>query len=862
MKKLNQKLIALVAFMVFTIPSQSFGQNLEPISITLDYSNKDIEDYNYYNDTLIYTYSVQNTGVDSSLSTSIRIHEIDTSNINVNEDYYMPNAYYRLSLGSLPKLGPMEVYTKTDTIYSYSGYRKFQQSQQYLELSIGSSSTTKLSSTEFFTVAAHPCPTWIDYETAPSAEFNYDENTVTIRGKWINRSWLAPHTSISATTSSSSQVDDAWYNVPQWQEGDENANEGNFEITLNIKPTTPHPATHYVTLNTNCYNEFDSQVSFTLPKFLSGSYPTEGISGLTASPTNHGSYSSVDLAWDAVVDVDRYLIQLKQEQGEDQWNTFVVTDPEFSTEFLKPNTSYIWRVTGQGSYNGEKANTLYTEGSFTSPIDALECSTPINLNSSIIDKDGTDYIQLNWDSSENSEAVIITYWENEANKFTTNTRPGKDSLILIDLAANTTYTWQAQSYCSVARLVKSPSSDEQTLTSTSNTLDCSVAPSGLSTSSTMTDGIETIQFAWTNNVTPEQSLVLYRETGTNWKAIYTNGAANSTTALISEGNTSYEWQVQNTCSNEYKIKTAYSSQSTFTSQVNAFVCSKATNLSATTSGDGLGIDLSWTNNSIPLENTLIIYKGSDETTWHATNLTNGESTVSLSNLKQNSLYEYRIAQTCDRATGMKVQTLTENFTSPDVDLECGQPSNIVISETDQAVSIDWDQAGGATVDLTLILFYENGNNSYKGVWLRDASTSTTLTILNPNTTYDFRLKSYCGVSSSTYAEKVSHTTSAAIVPSGAREMASAYDYEIDANVVTYQQLDYVLLYPNPSTTGVFNVSGISAASNVIVYNAMGQKVTSLVIDEYSSSLNIAHLDKGLYFVSIENNPELIKVIIE
>lgn len=70
------------------------------------------------------------------------------------------------------------------------------------------------------------------------------------------------------------------------------------------------------------------------------------------------------------------------------------------------------------------------------------------------------------------------------------------------------------------------------------------------------------------------------------------------------------------------------------------------------------------------------------------------------------------------------------------------------------------------------------------------------------------------------------------------------------------------IYPNP-THGIFNISGLTSNTQIVIYDAIGQIVYSSVSDGSNESINLVALADGIYLVKVkfhekEFNAKIIK----
>ncbi len=69
------------------------------------------------------------------------------------------------------------------------------------------------------------------------------------------------------------------------------------------------------------------------------------------------------------------------------------------------------------------------------------------------------------------------------------------------------------------------------------------------------------------------------------------------------------------------------------------------------------------------------------------------------------------------------------------------------------------------------------------------------------------------------------------------------------------------VYPNPASTKI-QLSNLLPDSTIIIYNVLGIKVMNIEHINTGGEINVSSLRKGLYFVQVNNSPDLVKVILE
>ena len=70
-------------------------------------------------------------------------------------------------------------------------------------------------------------------------------------------------------------------------------------------------------------------------------------------------------------------------------------------------------------------------------------------------------------------------------------------------------------------------------------------------------------------------------------------------------------------------------------------------------------------------------------------------------------------------------------------------------------------------------------------------------------------------------------------------------------------------YPNPSNSGIINLSTSSVPTNIEIISILGSKVIEMNTNSTTTRINTTELPKGVYFVALtfENGQRLTKKII-
>jgi len=286
--------------------------------------------------------------------------------------------------------------------------------------------------------------------------------------------------------------------------------------------------------------------------------------------------------------------------------------------------------------------------------------------------------------------------------------------------------------------------------------------------------------------------------GSAWTTV-TVGAGTTYTLTGLTPNTSYQWKVKTDCS-------AYSTTATFTT---------------TGGGGGCGAVLAPTVTNVTQTSAVVLwasvpgvtayhlqYKALSATNWIEYGYIPTTS-LTLSNLTANTVYQVKVRPDCNQNFGAVVQftTLTGGGT-------CLPPSNFKITNIGSStVNLSWTAQAGATG--YYIGIKPNSSTSWFTLGPLNHS-SVVLGGLQPSTTYNIRLKSNCS------------------------------DWTAVLTFTTLSNLpEYVVIYPNPST-GVYNIGNIEG--KVEVFNAFGTKVGDF--EAVGGVLNLENLPNGVYYVRI------------
>lgn len=478
--------------------------------------------------------------------------------------------------------------------------------------------------------------------------------------------------------------------------------------------------------------------------------------------------TSATLNWDAVTGALGYRVEFKLSIAS-TWTLAIAstTSTSYTLTGLNQQSTYQWRVSTICSA-GSSGN---TESQFTT---GTSCPAPLGLQTGSVTKNSA---MLSWTAVTPATSYEVEYrttgsttWLNWAMGVT------QTETELTGLEEGTSYEWRVRAACSTEFGIYSQAQFTTAIT-------C-LAPSNLETTGITSSSA---QLNWTGVTGATGYDLEFRTLGnSSWISLGTNISGNSfgLTGLSSE--TTFEWRVRTNCGPLSGASDFI--QSSFTTLVQ--VCpdpyeSNETRATAKLIG------------TTPINARIASPTDQD---WFEVRIGSGKSTnvrVSLSNLPSNTyLHLYNASGTLlasseqSRATGQIVifnsnatrvsyyvqvigdgasfsnscytllaETNTQAYSNP---LACNPPSGLNATNVDlSAATVNWSAVTGG---LSYLVEYKLGTSA---TWIVAAtqaqSTSISLTGLLEGQVYDWRVRTNCSASSSSYAQSTFTTASSTCV---------------------------------------------------------------------------------------------------
>ena len=271
-----------------------------------------------------------------------------------------------------------------------------------------------------------------------------------------------------------------------------------------------------------------------------------------------------------------------------------------------------------------------------------------------------------------------------------------------------------------------------------------------------------------------------------------------------------------------------------------------------------GATISWTALSGAL-NYDVDYKLASASTWTNAATATTATSVNLSGLTENSLYDWRVRANCTGATGTYS---TAQFTTLSSTPTCGTVSGLTSSGiTTAAATVSWTALSGA---LNYDVDYKtNASATWINAATGTSSTSVSLSGLAAGTLYDWRVRANCTGATGAYTQAQFTTTAAVTCPgpydvstNGTASGAATIPFNTDVKglINPSGDNDYYRFVITTGGTATITLTTLPANYNIRLYSSNG---TTLLASSTRNGTNTETISRtytaGTYFVRVNGN---------
>lgn len=556
-------------------------------------------------------------------------------------------------------------------------------------------------------------------------------------------------------------------------------------------------------------------------------------SGLT---TTNLSNTSATLSWAAASGAVSYDVQYKTTSSSTWLNLATATTAtSVNITGLLAGTAYQWQV----RTNCSSSTTAFTQGSFTTTTVSTACtSAPTGLAASAITSSS---VSLSWAAVTGAVNYTVQYKTTAASTWNTLANTANTSVSLTGLAASTAYSWQVRANCSTSNTAYTGS--------TFNTIAASVcaAPSNLASSNIAST---TVTISWTAvSGAFNYTIEVKTASASSWISLGTTTATIVNISGLTAG-TIYDWRIKTNCSTGSSSYTQSQFTTTGGTTCNAPSSVTVSAIAATSA------TVSWPAVSGAVNYTVEL-KTAASSTW-TTVSTTATTSANLTGLLATTNYNVRVKTNCSTiASGYTQNSFTTLSSAP---LTCNAPASLTTTNLSSVgATVSWAAVSGG---LNYSLEYKTNSAT---TWIVAAAsltaTSFNLAGLASNTLYNWRVKTNCSSTTSTYTSSQFTTSAPAnnTCPGTSDQTAN----ESLATAATVSMNTTILGKISPAgdndyyrfvvtSTGSLNVllSGLVADFDMRVYNANG---SSLKLSQNAGLANESAdltLAAGTYYVRI------------
>lgn len=283
---------------------------------------------------------------------------------------------------------------------------------------------------------------------------------------------------------------------------------------------------------------------------------------------------------------------------------------------------------------------------------------------------------------------------------------------------------------------------------------------------------------------------------------------------------------------------------------NAGTCGTPTGLTASNI-TSTSADLSWSAVSGAL-NYDVDYKLDGSSTWTSFSVGQAGTTASLTGLSSSQIYDWRVKANCASGTGIYASS---QFTT--IAGACSAPAGLASSSiTSSSATVSWNLVSGALsydVDYKL-----NASSIWISFSVGQTGTSANLSGLTSASLYDWRVRTNCSGSSSSYSQNQFTTLASggcqtAFEPNETMAAAATISAGVgnSAAINSTTDKDYYSIV----TTGTNNISYVLSGPSGVdydlkIYNSSGTQIGSGTSSTANESVSLTNQAAGTYYIYV------------
>jgi hypothetical protein len=258
-------------------------------------------------------------------------------------------------------------------------------------------------------------------------------------------------------------------------------------------------------------------------------------------------------------------------------------------------------------------------------------------------------------------------------------------------------------------------------------------------------------------------------------------------------------------------------------------CNVPTNLTATATAYNAA-DVNWTAGGTETSWNLQ-YKAASATEWGNSIVANA-TTYHISGLNAETEYQVRVQAVCS-ATSSSEWTAPVNFTTPVEPVDpCDAPTGLTVTNiTHNSATVSWTAGGDETA--WSVQYKSDDASQWQEANVQ--TTSHTIEGLNPQTHYAVRVKAVCAPGNESGFLNGDFTTN-----------PDAID-----NITLAQSIN---LMPNPADNYIdLRINSNVNVKEAVVYNAFGQMVQTVELNDNYARIDLNNMASGMYFVRVNGD---------